>query len=169
LTPRTFTYEKRVYLKDTNAVGNVYFAKYFEWQGEAREDFLRRAVPNHMELFSLGIKMITVNAWLKYEHEVRLFDEILIEISTVSLKKMSMELGFKYINKFTNEIIAIGGQKLAFANHANALIPIPSSIRAGARTCLIERGSKFWNIEITKIYADSRQVEEFEDKIKTTK
>lgn len=147
---KVFVFHKRVFLKDTNAEGNVYFSRYFEWQGEAREDFLRQAVPDHMQILQSGTKLITVHSWLKYEHESYLFDEIFIKIQTISLKKMSMELGFTYLNKSSGKTIAIGGQKLAFADREGKLIVIPPSIRAGAATCLLELGSEVWHMELIK-------------------
>ncbi len=147
---REFVFRKRVYLTDTNAEGNVYFARYFDWQGQAREDFLRQAVPDHMEILRSGTKLITVHAWLKYEHESHVFDEISIHIRTISLKKMSMELEFTYINEATGKIIAIGGQKLAFADASGNLIVVPASIRAGAATGLIEPETEVWHMELHK-------------------
>ena len=149
-TRREFVVRKRVYLTDTNAEGNVYFARYFDWQGQAREDFLRQAVPDHMEILRSGTKLITVHAWLKYEHESYVFDEISVHIRTVSLKKMSMELEFTYINEATGKIIAIGGQKLAFEDASGNLITVPASIRAGAVTALIEPETEVWHMELHK-------------------
>jgi hypothetical protein len=34
---KTFVYDFSVYLKDSNAYGNNYFSKVFEWQGVCRE------------------------------------------------------------------------------------------------------------------------------------
>ena len=147
---KEFLFSKTVFLTDTNAEGNSYFARYFEWQGMAREDYFRHAVPDHMEIMKSGTKLITVHSWIKFEHETYLFDEVLIKVQTVSLKKMSMELGFTYVNKQTEETIAIGGQKLAFADPSGALIPIPDSIRAGAEICLVPAGEEVWHMELVK-------------------
>lgn len=152
-------FSRRVYLSDTNAEGNTYFANYFEWQGMAREDFFRVAVPDHMELLRSGIKLITVSAWMKFERETHLFDEVSIKIRTVSLKKMSMELEFTFLSEKTHEIVALGGQKLAFADSEGHLVPIPSSIRAGAETCLIEAGTPAWHMEVVKRHPSGREME----------
>ena len=150
MAQKEFMFSKRVFLTDTNAEGNVYFARYFDWQGMAREDFFRNAVPDHMQILQSGTKLITVHAWLKFQKESHLFDEVLIKIRTLSIKKMSLELGFNYVNKLTAETIAIGGQKLAFANHTGELIPVPASIQAGAATCLVEEGSEEWHMSLVK-------------------
>ena len=152
---KEFLFSKTVFLTDTNAEGNVYFARYFEWQGMAREDFFRKAVPNHMEILRSGTRLITVHAWLKYEHELHLFDEIEIKIRTTSLKKMSMELEFTYLNKQTNQVVAIGGQKLAFADQSGQLIGIPTSIRTGAATCLVTTDAQVWHLRLIRDRAEA--------------
>ncbi len=168
--PREFVFRKRVYLTDTNAEGNVYFARYFDWQGQAREDFFRQAVPDHMEILRSGTKLITVHAWLKYEHESYVFDEISIHIRTTSLKKMSMEMEFAYVNEATGKIIAIGGQKLAFADATGNLIAVPTSIRAGAATCLIEPDTEVWHMELHKIRkAQHELIETLTDDVRARK
>lgn len=156
---KTFDFYKRAYLKDTNAEGNVYFARYFEWQGEAREDFFRQAVPDHMAILQSGTKLITVHSWLKYEHETYLFDEIIIQIQTLSLKKLTMELGFTYLNKNNGKIIAVGGQKLGFSDSSGKLIPIPPSIRDGAATCLVEEGADILHMQLLKKKAEHRSLD----------
>lgn len=151
MSAKEFLFSKTVFLTDTNAEGNSYFARYFEWQGMAREDFFRHAVPTHMELLQSGIKLITVHSWIKYQHETYLFDDITIKVRTVSLKKMSMELGFTYVTKKVAEnVVAIGGQKLAYADKDGELIPVPPAIRTGAATCLIEPGTEVWHMELVK-------------------
>ena len=160
-----FLFSKTVFLTDTNAEGNVYFARYFDWQGMAREDYFRKAVPEHMQLMRSGVKLITVHSWLKYEHEAHLFDEILIKIRTISLKKMSMELEFTYINKQTNQVLAYGGQKLAFAINSGELVPVPAPIRAGAATCLIGEEDEAWHMHLEKKHPCREElIKEFAEK-----
>src|SRR5437762_1629723 len=64
---RAFVFLKTVYLSDTNAFGNTYFAKYFEWQGMARESFFNRVLfPDQQAFLASGIKLITAEAEHKY-------------------------------------------------------------------------------------------------------
>lgn len=125
---KNFVFEKVVYLSDTNAEGNVYFAKYYEWQGHAREEFYRRFFP--VDIWKSGLKLITVNASMDYKKETFLYDEVSIEVKIANIKHMSLELLFRYINKKNDALIALGKQCIAFADSAGKLIEIPPQIKA---------------------------------------
>lgn len=135
---KKFTFEKTVYLTDTNAEGNVYFARYFDWQGMAREEFVMQNVPSLLSIIQSGIKFITVNASAEFKHEAVLYDQILIDIKTADIKKMSLELIFTFTNKRTDQLIAVGREKLAWADPTGKLIPIPDDIRENAKYFLAE-------------------------------
>lgn len=137
-THRQFAFHKRVVLKDTNVEGNVYFARFFEWQGESREEFFRQNVPDHAQLLQSGTRLITVNAWIAFQRSAYLFDELLIDVKTAQLKNLSLELIFTFIHKATGEILAYGGQKLAFSDPKETIIPVPPSIRENARYFLVD-------------------------------
>lgn len=141
LEKKTFVFERTVYLTDTNAEGNTYFTKYFEWQGMAREEFVRANVPGLTAILQSGIRIITVEAYLHFIHETVLFDEVLINVNTSNIKKTSLDLIFTYTNKKTNQLIAEGRQKLAFVDSTGKLIPIPEEIREKAMYFLVEAGT----------------------------
>jgi len=135
---KVFIFEKTVYLTDTNAEGNTYFSRYFDWQGMAREEFVRTNVPGLVAILQLGVKMITVEAYLHFIQETFLYDEILIDVKTSNIKKASLDLIFTYTSKKTNQLIAKGRQKLAFADATGKLIPIPEEIRKNAMYFLVK-------------------------------
>jgi len=125
---KKFVFEKTVYLSDTNAEGNVYFAKYFEWQGQSREEFVKTYVPNILKLLQEGLVMITCEAHCYFLKPAFLFDQIEIEIRTSDVKKASFNLVFIFKNKNSNEVIATGIQKIAFSSKEGKLMPIPDAI-----------------------------------------
>jgi len=133
----TFEFDKTVYLCDTNAEGNVYFARFFDWQGMAREEFFRRNVSNHMYILQSGVRLITVNAWMIYQNECNLFDRVTVQVNTANLKQASLELMFTFVNSTTRKLIGHGGERLAFASSEGQLLPIPDTIRENARRFLI--------------------------------
>ena len=138
---KVFIFEKTVYLTDTNAEGNTYFSKYFDWQGMAREEFVRANVPGIIGILQSGVKIITIEAYLRFIQETFLYDEILIDVKTSNIKKASLDLIFTYTSKKTNQLIAKGRQKLAFADATGKLIPIPEEIRKNAMYFLVKEGT----------------------------
>jgi len=135
---KVFIFEKTVYLIDTNAEGNTYFSRYFDWQGMAREEFVRANVPDIIGILQSGVKIITIEAYLRFIQETFLYDEILIDVKTSNIKKASLDLIFTYTSKKTNQLIAKGRQKLAFADATGKLIPIPEEIRKNAMYFLVK-------------------------------
>lgn len=126
---RCYYVTKIVYLSDTNAFGNTYFAKYFEWQGIARESFLaRHLVPDVGVLFKTGIKLITAEASHVYKHETGVFDRVRIEVRTGPPKNATVELLFTFKDERTGNLIGKGRQKIAFADHKGKLIRVPPVI-----------------------------------------
>ncbi len=72
--PRTFSHAMTIYLKDSNAYGNTYFARYFEWQGICRERWFFECIAPDM-LQAEGV-FITKHARQDYVHETFPFQEI---------------------------------------------------------------------------------------------
>lgn len=131
IAKRKFVFRKRVYLSDTNAQGNVYFARIFQWQGEAREEYLRVAVPDHEQLFMAGLRLLTVEAAAEYKGEARLYDDVEIVLSVPWIKRASFQLDFNMINAKTGQPIAIGKQLITCSNAEGKLIAIPPPIKDG--------------------------------------
>lgn len=126
-----FIFKKTVYLTDTNAFGNAYFARYFDWQGMAREEFFKSIVKDYQKLIQARIKFVTIEASIKYHSEVVLFDEVVIRIRPENIKTTTFDLIFTYINKNTDEVVAKGKQKIGFVDANGAVIPIPQEMLEG--------------------------------------
>ncbi len=125
---KEFVFEKTVYLSDTNAFGNAYFSKYFEWQGMAREAFFRKIMPNPNFLMESGINLITKKAAIDYKHEVFLYDDIEIGLKVGAVKQASSDLIFSYMKKKDGLVIAMGYQTVVFADKNGKMIKIPAEI-----------------------------------------
>jgi len=126
---KEFVYQKKIYLGNTNMFGNVYFARYFDWQGEAREAFFEDTVAGCMQLFGSGIKFVTIEASIKYNKETIVFDEVLIKVKAENFKVTMLDLIFTYVNKKTGELVALGKQKIGFVDANNKVIPIPEELK----------------------------------------
>jgi enediyne biosynthesis thioesterase len=133
---KEFLFEKRVYLTDTNAMGNTYFANYFDWQGMIREDFVRYILPDYAAFLRTGIKLITLEASMKYYYESILFDDVIIKMKLNDIKKTSIELLFTFTNKTTGKLLGEGRQKIAFASPEGRYIPVPMELVQAAKSVI---------------------------------
>ncbi len=126
-----FYYEFVVTLKDVNLYGTVYFARYFEWQGVARELYFATA-ENSQQILS-GALLITKYAWNDYIKHIHVFDQIVVKIQNRNIKRCSYEVIFTFFNKKTNEVVARGGQTICFADlKTGKIIKLPEAIAKGA-------------------------------------
>jgi len=126
---KKFIFTKRVYLSDIHLQGGVYFARFFDWQGMAREEFFRVAVPIQETFFSAGYQLLTVEAAIEYKSPARLYDEIEISISIKWLKRASAELRFTFTHREIGTLIAVGRQVIACADQNGKVIAAPQGIK----------------------------------------
>ena len=126
-----FTYRTLVYIGDATPFGQAYFAKYFEWQGRAREEFFQAIVPS-AKLLLETFRIVTAEASVTYRQELFLYDPVAIEIHIMGLTKASVVLRFTYRNARTGEVAAVGLQKLVFTDQDGRIVPVPDDARAGA-------------------------------------
>jgi len=133
-----FSISLTVFLKDTNAEGNVYFARYFEWQGMAREAFFRKLLPGPaIKVFMNGtLRLITVEASIQLVHELRLYDEVDIRVRPLNVRHTSVDLEFSYAKNPDGETIAVGKQTIAFSDSTGTLVPIPREVLENGRVFL---------------------------------
>jgi len=124
-----FTFEHTVFLNETNAMaGVVYFSNFVKWQGMARESILRQH-PKFKEIMSRPIEMITRSCSVNFLDHLYFGDEVLIKVSTKQVLPASFVMVFHYLNKTTNKLVAIGEQKIAFADlQTRQLCMVPDEI-----------------------------------------
>lgn len=132
-----FTIGFMVFLKDTNAEGNAYFSRYFDWQGMAREAFFKQLLGAAIGMFTSGsLRLITVDASVRFRSELRLYDEVDIRVQPTNVRHTSVDLVFSYTKKEGGEEVATGRQIIAFANSSGSLISIPRQVLESGRVYL---------------------------------
>ncbi|MEQ1735951.1 MAG: acyl-CoA thioesterase [Rhodoglobus sp.] len=111
-----YRYKHAVSLGETSAVGNVYFSRYFEWQGRCREAFLKAHCPNVVEsLLRQECAFLTTGAHCTYGGEwgFRGFEEAWIDMSLLRFRGGRMALGFEFIDaQRPGVVVAHGEQEL---------------------------------------------------------
>ncbi|MFW2372262.1 MAG: acyl-CoA thioesterase [Gammaproteobacteria bacterium] len=119
--------EMTPYLKDSNAYGNIYFARYFEWQGLCREKWFSECIcPN---MFELEGSLVTKSAHNDYVASIVPFQRIRCLLSTRNIKSASFELVFRFYDFDTNQLLSKGGQKIALIGHeSKRLVRFPNDL-----------------------------------------
>jgi len=136
---RTYFYLRKVFLTDTNAYTNVYFAQYFDFMGEAREALLKFLLGPHVDAFlKTGVTLLTVQANLRFLSSSYLFDDLRIEIKPTRMSKMKVDLQFIIRNETRACISAEGTMTIATAVNGKP-IPIPELL-IGTMKNLFENG-----------------------------
>jgi acyl-CoA thioesterase FadM len=97
----------------------------------AREAFFKAVIGDINKFLQSGIKMVTIEAYIRYRNEVTLFDEVIIKVKPDSVSIATFNLMFVYLNKKTGDIVAEGKQKIGFVDSNNKAIPIPVELKEG--------------------------------------
>jgi enediyne biosynthesis thioesterase len=111
-----YEHRHRVTFADTNAVGNVYFAHYFFWQGECREAVLAEQYPEFEQDLRKGFGFITEFAAMDYHHEARLFDDVVVRMFVTDLTRTRIELRFEFLRGADGVRLAEGRQAVVWVN-----------------------------------------------------
>jgi len=123
-----YYYDRTVYLTDTNFFQNAYFAQYFDFIGEAREDFLMYVLGDQFEEFmGTGISISTVDTSIQYKMPLYLFDKIRIFVTVSKFSRARVYLNFK-IEHHDGRLIANSKMTIAFTLNGKVL-PVPDLIK----------------------------------------
>lgn len=122
-----YEYEHVVTYEETNAVGNVYFATYFKWQGLVRERFLHERAPSILEAVDSQHPLVTVDASCTFLDEVWPFDALLIRMYADQPVQNRLTLRYEFWRRSTTtdqQLVARGQQTVAWMDRSNEH-PVP--------------------------------------------
>ncbi len=120
----TFKHAFDIYLKDSNAYTNTYFARYFEWQGVCRERWFHQCISADM-LQSKGV-FITKRAHTEYVHETFPFQTVECELNSFDVRQCSFYLLFRF--KVDGQLVASGYQQIVFASQGKQIQRLPADV-----------------------------------------
>ncbi|MGE4234668.1 MAG: acyl-CoA thioesterase [Bacteriovoracia bacterium] len=124
---KTFTCELTAFLKDSNAYGNVYFSRYFEWQGVCREKFWVECICS--QFAGIGILLATKKASIEYLQEVFPLQTIKAELNTKNLRSASVDLEIIFKNPDSGTLFSRGSQTIVFLDQSKKIMRIPDNIK----------------------------------------
>ncbi|WP_144153119.1 acyl-CoA thioesterase [Paraburkholderia sp. BCC1885] len=123
-TKKTFHHAIDVYLKDSNAFMNTYFARYFEWQGVCRERWFHDCV--HNNLLAAGGMFVTKRAHQEYVHETFPFQRVDCYLNTFQVRQCSAYLLFRFC--VDGNPVSMGYQQILFTDTNRRIQRFPAGI-----------------------------------------
>lgn len=132
---KRFDYHHLVTFEDTNLVGNVYFTRYFSWQGRCRELFLREHAPTVLDELSADLALVTLHCTCDFFDELRVSDEVVVSMSLTGTQQNRVSVGFDYarISPGSPTSVARGSQEVACMRRTEGRLhptPIPPALRS---------------------------------------
>jgi len=139
---RWFEYRHLVTFGDTNSAGSVYFARFFDWQGECRERLLAQFYPEFAQDLKQGFGMTTEFAQQQYLSEAALFDRLAIRLTVIALTRSRIEFEFEFVREPDGELIGRGRQAVIWTNSQRRPSLMPDKLyQATARYFALDESS----------------------------
>lgn len=83
-------------LGQSNAVGNLYYANYFQWQGAMRDRYLQKVIPDHFNGTGALGEAVCLDCRVDHLREAMPFDRVMITMSLKTLHASRAVLQFDY-------------------------------------------------------------------------
>lgn len=132
---KRFDYHHVVTLEDTNLVGNVYFTRYFSWQGRCRELFLREHAPSVLAELSADLALVTVRSSCDFFDELRASEEVVVSMTLDGIWQNRVGMRFEYTRVLPGPRtpIALGAQEVACMRRGDGRLQataVPDALRS---------------------------------------
>ncbi len=104
----------------SNLAQNIYFANYFSWQGQVRDQYFFRLTPDLYRSMGNQGRLVCLQSKIRHLREAMPFDRIMVSMKLRNLHKAGAVLYFEYFK------IEAGGkkEKIAFGDHIAAWVSI---------------------------------------------
>ena len=120
--------EIRVYYKDTDAGGVVYYANYLRFFEMARTEYMREIGISIEAYINNGTLFMVVHAELDYKSPARYGDILSIATCVVDLKKASFAFQHQITNQANQQLIVTGKIRLCCTNEQQKVQALPLEV-----------------------------------------
>ena len=119
----------KVYYRDVDQMGIVYYSRYLEYFEEARTELLVSLGLDVPSIEKEGVKLPVVTSHCNYKKGAMLEEELLIETFIDEPPKATLSINYKISNKVSGEINVTGYTKHAFIDNESHPIKVPNFIK----------------------------------------
>ena len=109
-------YQKKVYYKDVDKMGIVYYSRYLEYFEESRTELLSSLGLKVNDIEKLGIILPVISCHCEFKKGARFEDIILVRSWIEERPRSTLKISYEAILKKTNDLLVKGYTIHAFVN-----------------------------------------------------
>jgi acyl-CoA thioester hydrolase len=121
-------YKVRVYYKDTDAGGVVYYGNYLRFFEAARTEFLRERGIDLNRWIEEGVTFVVVHAEVDYLVSARYNDLLLVETSCSDVLGARFDLTYQVFREEDHGLLATGMTRMACVGAKGKPVRIPTEV-----------------------------------------
>ena len=106
----------KVYYRDVDQMGIVYYTRYLEYFEEARTELLDSLGLTISLIEDKGIQLSVIASHCDYEKGAKLEDKLVIETSIAEIPKVKLNINYNIFDKVSNKQLVKGYTRHAFTD-----------------------------------------------------
>ena len=122
------TVREKVRFVETDMMGVVHHANYFQWFEVGRVEYLSEAGVYLLDLIGDGILFPITEVQCKYKASARFDDYVLIETTMTGLSRAKMVFSYRVVREADGIVLAEGQTENVFTGEAGKIIRLPQQI-----------------------------------------
>ena len=125
-----FKHRRKVYYRDVDKMGIVYYSRYFEYFEEARTELLDYIGLSVSTIESFGFQLPVISSKCKYINGARLEQNLIIDTTITEIPMVKLKINYSVYETETKQHLAQGHTVHAFVNERNVPSRIPKQVLA---------------------------------------
>ena len=107
----------KIYYRDVDQMGVVYYTRYLEYFEEARTELLDKLGYNISSIEDRGFQLPVVSVHCEYKNGAKLEDQLMIRASILEIPKVKLVIFYEIQESLSNKKIVTGYTKHAFIDN----------------------------------------------------
>ena len=136
-----FECDYRVSYGDTDKMGVVYYANYFEFIERGRTEMMRSAGFPYAKLEELGVFLPVVEAKCRYFAPARYDDLVTLRSAVLELGRIKVRIGTQV--RLGNKLLVSGEVSLACVSPERKPVRVPPELERACRSFMLADGEKW--------------------------
>ena len=124
----SFDHRVKIFYKDVDQMGIVYYSRYFEYFEEARTELLASIGLGVTDVEKKGIMLPVISSHCDYLKGARFEQNIIIRASIFTEPRSKLQIDYSVFIEDEKEPIATGYTEHAFVNDKGAAVRVPKMI-----------------------------------------